>query len=117
MSSVAVLSRSVCVDAVSVTDLADLKKRAKALQWAVADLAVEYLRLDHAASYADAANLFRVGVHQLRARVLYRYGSLENLRSGDFKDVRITFSERKCMCCNKVSMIADGFRLCVKCRA
>lgn len=99
----------------------DLDKAAallvKKLQWQIADMAVLYLQLDRSASYRDAAQLFRVGVHQLRARVNYRYGSLELLRDEESTLARPRLVSRKCMCCGNLVMLEPERRMCATCRA
>lgn len=104
-------------DEVAAVDLdASAALLAKKLQWQIADLAVLYLQLDRSASYRDAAMMFRVGVHQLRARVNYRFGSLELLRE-ETDLVRPRLVQRNCMCCGKLVMIEPERRLCAACRA
>lgn len=116
--SVGALARSIGSKDAPLLAARDPEAMLKALQWAIVDLAMEYLRLNHAASYSDAAEIFRVGIHQLRARVNYRYGSLENLRSGYLVDGRVMlYSYRPCLRCKRVSPLEDGARLCRKCRA
>lgn len=89
----------------------------KKLQWQICDLAVLYLQLDKTASYRDAARLLRVGIHQLRCRVHYRYGSLEELRAEGASTVKPRLVQRACMGCGKLVMLEANMRLCGRCKA
>lgn len=92
----------------------------KRIQWALVELAIEYLRANQFATYVDTARLFAIGVHQLRARVNYRYGSLGAMRLGWVMVMRrngVGLVTIKCVSCGAAARVRDGLRLCGECNS
>lgn len=99
--------------------------------WAIAEEALEELRLCGDISIRAVAEKHGVGVHQLRARIYSRYGSLAKMRESDriapapqgrpkgrSKALRSSgdFVERKCMRCGEVTEMDKNHRMCASCR-
>lgn len=89
----------------------------KRVTWNRCETAIVFLSENTDASYMLAARKFQVGVHQLKARVQYRYGSLADLREHGVGYMRpSSMVERECVKCARRAAMPTSCRMCDQCR-
>jgi hypothetical protein len=76
--------------------------------------AVAYIIAHPNATYASVSAQFHVSINQLRARINYRFGSLNNART--FGDARIRLWDRPCIACGNTDPRPHGLYRCETCR-
>lgn len=81
----------------------------------VVEEAVKLLMEDQTVSYVEAARIYDVRIHQLRARINYRYGSLEAARNADWVFKPPMWS-RPCETCGDQERRLRGLKTCSACR-
>jgi hypothetical protein len=77
--------------------------------------AVAYIIANPRATYSAVSIQFGVSVNSLRARINYRFGSLDEARS--FGDARTRLWDRPCICCGDTDPRPHGLYRCQSCRA